>query len=100
LFLPTWGCKPKAEPDFQGWASSSPMWSPQSGFSLQAGLGADCSFQGDLVEAPGWTSDREAIPAGRELRLTEAALLFISEETVWSIAITAGCPLVMESHGI
>ena len=36
--------------------------------------------QGDLVEAPDWTSGWEAVPAGRELHFTEVALLFIPEE--------------------
>ena len=53
-------------------------------------LGPDCSYQGNLEEATGWT-DWETIAAWRELRLTEAALLFIPGGTSCSFWASSAC---------
>jgi len=48
-----------------------PMWSAQPAFSLQPvpgePIGPHCIYWEDLVDAPGWTSDWEAMPVGMEL---------------------------------
>ena len=71
-------------------ASSSPLWrgSPQPGFSLQPGLGEPRSwlqFPGRPHGGPRLDfKSRDSTSSSRE---ADAALLFISEETIWCLGI-------------
>ena len=57
-------------------------------FLPTAGQRPSCSYQGDHKEVTGWTSVPEAIPAGRDFRLPEAALLFAPREGAPSMTDT------------
>ena len=60
--------------------ASFPVWgSSQPSVRLKTILGPGCRYQGDLMKAPCWISDWHW-PAGRELHLTEAVILFIPKD--------------------